>query len=140
MGNALRCIEASNFLYRRVRLRPELKDRGIFIVNDRKGYMFRLRFTRHEGCVSGIYGMVISISPDAYGNRGGCEREYPSTIETCLLREILLSDSGYPDIYKADFLYDDDEGYYDVRSFKNADKLVEEIIRIADFLLPPSQV
>ena len=137
MGNTSQCIVASNSLYGEVQFRPELKDRVIFAVNNSEGYTFRLKFVRPEGSVSGIYGMSISFPPDAYGNRGEKNGEgFPSTIETALLGTIPLGDSGDPDIHKADLLYDDDAGYYDVRRFSNADEWVEEIIRVANCLLP----
>lgn len=131
MGNTTQCIAASNSLYEEIRLHDGLKDKVNFALNNTDGYTFRLAFIRPEGCTSEIYGMSVSYPPDAAGNR---DDRVPTIIETALLGKIPLVESGNPDIHDAELLYDENSGYYDVCRFCNARELVEEIIRIWNYL------
>jgi hypothetical protein len=65
------------------------------------------------------------------GNRGLKYGEgFPSSIETRLLGKIPQKS----DIFDAKLIYDENCGYSDVCRFSDTDALVEEIIRISNYL------
>jgi hypothetical protein len=130
------CFRSSNTLYESIRIRPEIQDKVKFAPNNKDINTFRIEFIRPEGCVHGIYGLSISYPYDAIGNRGSNYGEgFPSTIETAILGEIPQN----LDIFHANFINDKNCGYQDVCHFydNNVDALVEEIIRISNYLLSP---
>lgn len=128
-----KCFRASNALYESIRVRPEIQDKIKFAPNNRDVHTFRVEFIRPERCVCEIYGLSISYPLDAIGNRGSAYGEgYPSTIETSILGEIPPNS----DILNANFIYNENCNYQDVCRFydNNVDALVEEIIRISNYL------
>jgi len=92
-------------------------------------HCFRAKFLLTAGAVSkiGSYGFSMSFPMDA--NRG---EPVPSTIETALLK---LPQSG--NIESANLTYVSSVGYDDICRFSNTDELVEEIIRVFNFLSSP---
>ena len=133
-----KCTDFSNSVYDRVRKRPEIQGRVIFPAKDRDNFCFRLELVLPAEVVAerGRYGLSVSIPPDACGNRGSRFGEgFPSTIETALIKiakgETLTNRSS------AGIVYNDSCGYYDVLRPDGIDGLVEEIVRIADFLASP---
>jgi hypothetical protein len=121
-------VIASNSLYDRIQYRSELKNKVIFAKNDINVNTFRVEFILQEGCIQGISGLSIALLPDISDNY--CH-EYPSMIETALLGEI----PQCLDISNAYLTYDDICGYSDVNCFYDDESIINEIIRISDYLL-----
>ena len=131
MDSLTQCINASNSLYDDICNRPEILGKVKFAPKERDTRFFRLEFIRPKKCVHRIYGLSISFPTDAMGNRGLKYGEgFPSTIETTLLGEI----PQYSDIFDADSIYDENCGYSDVCRFFDTNSLVEEIVRISNYL------
>ena len=121
------CSQASANLYRELSSRQELRDHVTF--GDYSGsFCFRVHFVNQPRGFQNVYGISISFPPDAMGNRGtqNGDPELPTTIETALFQ---LSGELY---------YNSELGYDDVGRFGSADEIVDEIIRISQFVHDPN--
>jgi hypothetical protein len=119
-----RCTESSNSLYENISRLPRLSEKVVFLPNNTEIFTFRLQFVRPSGCTKKFYGLSISYPIDA--NRSEIN---PSTIETALL--------GRPiggTVENSDLVYVEDCGYYDICRFNNSSELVDEIIRLSEYI------
>ena len=76
------------------------------------------------------HGLSISFPPDVYENR----QAHPSTIETALL---FIPEGSDVSDDTTGMCYNDSAGYYDVCRFYSDEELIDEIIRLSDFLISP---
>ena len=119
------CNRASNALYRKVSRDNRLNGRVIFEPNNEEIFTFRLSFVSNER-----YGLSISFPFDVYANR----QAQPSTIETALL---FIPEGSNVSSNSSGLCYNDSAGYYDVCRFYSDEELIDEIIRLSDFLISP---
>ena len=128
----INCSRATKDLYVRINNNHNLKDKVKFIKNKGSGH-FSIEFIRPANCVNmNIYGMSIAYPIDTIGNQYSKYDEHiPSTIETVLLGKIPNNST----IYEADIIYDDNCGYVDNKRFLSDESLIEEIIRVYNYLI-----
>ncbi len=126
MGNIQSCINASNRLYdlleNEIQNNPKLIELGITLESrDKNSYCFRVIFESPKNLVHAI---SISYPPDAYGNRGVeyNQPEIATTIETAVI------DSTNK------LFYPNELGYSDVLRFDTLKEIVEEILRVGNFV------
>lgn len=123
MGNIQACSEASANLFRELSSHQGLRDYVTF--GDYGGrHCFRVYFVNPPRGFQNVSGISISFPPDAMGNRGSQsgDPEQPTTIETALIQP------------SEELCYNSELGYHDVCRFDSADQIVEEIIRISQFV------
>ncbi len=126
MGNLQGCIYASNRLYdlleNEIKNNPQLIELGVALeARHKNGYCFRVIFKSPKNLAHAI---SISYPPDAYGNKGVeyNQPEIATTIETALI------DSTN------NLFYLDKLGYSDVLRFDTPEEIVEEILRVGNYV------
>lgn len=121
------CIDASKALYNileeRFSSNLEIIKLGV-VLKERYEWSdcFRVRFNNPR---NGVHEISIAYPTDAIGNRGPKrgDPEIPIWIETALINE-------------SDYLfYPEEIGYYDVRRFSSPDEIIEEILRVGNFVV-----
>ena len=98
-------------------------------------HSFRIEFNLPKEYNSKIIGVSISVGPDRNRNIGLDETK--AIAEIALLGKI---PAGSNDIFNAPIVYDTEMGYTDSRCYfnKDIDGIVEEILRVYDYLSFPS--
>ena len=123
MQNLSTNIAKSDVLYQNLKQNEELSNVITFFPKMEGSFNFWVKLVRPNECVSRIHGVSVSYPPDKDGR-----------IETILLGEFPIDESGNANIFGAPIIYDDNVGYDNVREFDEIDELVEEIHRISAYL------
>lgn len=117
----LACGEKSSLLFNYMLDNKELHNMGVtfdeHVKNSFGGrhYVFRVKFPLNKR----LYGVSVSVPPDAMGNRGKkYGEENPSTYELALVGT------------NEELTYVDELGYSDVSRFEKMDEVVEEVVRL----------
>jgi hypothetical protein len=114
------CGEVSSRLFNYMLDNEELREMNVKLREFNgpfggKHYAFRVEFPKNEL----LYGVSVSVPPDAMGNRGKkYGEENPKTYETALVGT------------DENLTYVDELGYSDVCRFEGMNEVVEEVLRL----------